>query len=293
MSGTCRLIGVDRQLYYRAKKGKQQKQFIAAKVVELVMNIRKKMPRLGVKKLYYKLKDELSKLKVGRDKLFEILRANGLLIKPKRQYHVTTNSHHRFRKHKNLVEDLMIERPEQVWVSDITYVGRRDNPMYLSLVTDAYSKRIMGYNLSNSLAAQGAVLALKMAIKNRCYPKSDLIHHSDRGVQYCCDVYQQVLNKTGISCSMTEKYDPYQNAVAERINGILKQEFIEDIVINDIELMELLIQDSICIYNADRPHYSNFMLTPILMHQQADIKMKTYKTTKKTKTEYQNDLVPS
>jgi len=282
--GTCRLIGIDRQVYYRAQNRLQHKQLISSKVLELVLNIRKKMPRLGTKKLYYKLRDVLVKLKVGRDKLFDILRANGLLIKPNRQYHVTTNSHHRFRKHRNLVENLEIQRPEQVWVSDITYVGQRDKPMYLCLVTDAYSKKIMGYDLSNSLGAQGAVLALKMAIKNLQYPKVNLIHHSDRGVQYCCDAYQDLLNKTGIQCSMTEKYDPYQNAVAERINGILKQEFILDFAISNIDLMERLIKNAIEIYNVERPHYSNFMLTPELMHQQAAIQMRTYK---KTKTEYQ------
>lgn len=263
---------------------------IAGQVIDLVNGIRKKMPKLGTKKLYHKLKRSLKELSVGRDKLFDILRANDLLIKPKKQYHVTTDSHHRFKKHKNLVENLEIKRPEEVLVSDITYVGNRNYPMYLALVTDAYSKKIMGYDLSNSLGAEGATLALKMAIKNRIYPESDLIHHSDRGVQYCCDLYQKVLKKAKIKCSMTERYDPYQNAVAERINGILKQEFIGDIKIRDIELMKLLIENSIEIYNQERPHYSNFMLTPEQMHLQSEIKMRTYK---KQKTEYQNDLVLS
>ena len=263
---------------------------IALQVIDLVNGIRKKMPKLGTKKLYHKLKKALKDLGVGRDKLFDILRANSLLIKPKKQYHITTDSHHRFKKHKNLVENLEIKRPEQVLVSDITYVGNRDYPMYLALITDAYSKKIMGYDLSNSLGAEGATLALKMAIKNRIYPESDLIHHSDRGVQYCCDLYQKVLKKAKIKCSMTERYDPYQNAVAERINGILKQEFIGDVKIRDIGLMKLLIENSIEIYNQERPHYSNFMLTPEEMHLQSKIKMRTYK---KQKTEYQNDLVLS
>ena len=278
------MIGINRQYYYRSKKSKLSKHTLAEKVIALVNAIRQKMPRIGTRKLYHKLQGSLVKLKVGRDKLFDILRANDLLIKPKRQYHITTDSHHRFKKHKNLVENLMITRPEQVFVSDITYVGNRENPMYLALVTDAYSKKIMGYNLSNSLGAKGAILALKMAIKNRVYQEKDLIHHSDRGLQYCCDAYQKALTKSTIKCSMTEKYDPYQNAVAERINGILKQEFIGDLKINDIELMELLIENSIDIYNTDRPHYSNFMLTPNQMHLQSDLKMRTYK---KRKTEYQ------
>lgn len=284
------MIGIDRQKYYRAKRRKSSKESLAKQVIELVSIVRKKMRRLGTKKLYHKLEKELKQLNVGRDKLFDILRANRLLISPKRQYHVTTDSHHRFKKHRNLIENLEIKRPEQVFVSDITYVGDRNNPMYLALTTDAYSKKIMGFNLSNSLGAKGATTALKMALKNRSYPNSNLIHHSDRGVQYCCEMFQQVLNKAKINCSMTEKYDPYQNAVAERINGILKQEFIGDIKITDIGLMKLLIENSIEIYNQERPHYSNYMLTPEQMHLQSEIKMRTYK---KQKTEYQNDLVLS
>lgn len=240
------------------------------------------MPQLGVKKLYHLLRPQLAELNVGRDKLFDILRANRLLIKAKRQYHVTTDSHHRFRKHKNLIEGMEIKRPEQVVVCDITYVGVREKPMYLALVTDAYSKKVMGYNVSQSLGAKGATSALKMAVKNRSYPRDELIHHSDRGVQYCCDIYQAALRKGGIKCSMTEKYDPYQNAVAERINGILKQEFIGKTSTVDFNLMKSLIADSIEIYNNERPHYSGHMLTPQKMHQQSKVVMRTYK---KQKTE--------
>ena len=263
---------------------------IGRKVLELVAVIRKRLPKLGTKKLYWKLEEKLKQLRIGRDKLFSILRANRLLIRRKRQYHVTTNSHHRFKKHRNLIEDLEIKRPEQVFVSDITYVGNRKNPMYLALTTDAYSKKIMGFNLSNSLGAKGVTVALKMALKKRSYPNRNLIHHSDRGVQYCCGMFQQVLYKKAIHCSMTEKYDPYQNAVAERINGILKQEFLGKIKIADIGLMKLLIKNSIAIYNEERPHYSNYMLTPQEMHLQSEIKMRTYK---KQKTEYQKHLVLS
>lgn len=140
------------------------------------------MPRIGTRKIYHINKAAFSQLGVGRDKLFSILKANHLLIKPKRSYHITTDSHHRFRKHKNLVKDLPLNRPEQVWVSDITYIGTRQSPMYLSLVTDAYSKKIMGFNVSDSLGTQGSLKALKMAIKNRQYSTKQLIHHSDRGL---------------------------------------------------------------------------------------------------------------
>lgn len=235
------------------------------------------MPRIGTRKLYHVLYKELKAIGVGRDRLFAILRANHLHIVPKRQYHITTNSHHRFRKHKNLIESLPIVRPEQVWVSDITYLGTRAYPLYLSLVTDAYSKKIMGFNVSQSLDASGSIAALEQAIINRKYPNKKLIHHSDRGLQYCCDAYQALLEKHKINCSMTESYDPYQNAVAERINGILKHEFILGITIRDAELMNSLIEESIYIYNNERPHWSCWMETPQNMHLQNSIKIKTYK----------------
>lgn len=238
------------------------------------------MPELGTRKLYEILYVDLKRLGIGRDRLFSILKANHMLISPKRQYHITTDSHHRFRKHKNLIEDLSLNRPEQVWVSDITYIGNREKPMYLSLVTDAYSKKIMGFNVSNSLNAQGAVNALKMAVKNRKYPNLKLIHHSDRGLQYCCEDYQKVLLKNNIKCSMTQQYDPYQNAVAERVNGILKQEFIKGILINDVELMSKLTGQCINIYNTERPHYSCYMKTPEFMHNQKEIEIRTYKKEK-------------
>ena len=133
----------------------------------MVDTIRKTMPRIGTRKLYHLLSDKLQLRKVGRDKFFDILRTNHLLIQPKRSYHITTNSHHRFRKHENLILDLNINRPEQVWVSDITYIGKRDNPCYLSLITDAYSKKIMGYYVSENLNTQSSVMALKMALKQR------------------------------------------------------------------------------------------------------------------------------
>lgn len=248
----------------------------------MVTEVRIQMPKLGTRKLYYLLEPKLKLMGVGRDKLFTILKANHMLIKPKRQYHITTNSHHRFRKHKNLIENLFIKEPEQVWVSDITYIGNRKNPMYLSLVTDAYSKKIMGYNVSDSLAATGAIAALEMSIKNRKYRNKSLIHHSDRGLQYCCNEYQNLLTRNNIKCSMTEKYDPYQNAVAERINGILKHEFINGITVNDKELWRLFIENSIDIYNNQRPHYSCYMKTPNQMHKQRDVKIRTYKSKKTT-----------
>ena len=202
-----------------------------------------------------------------------------MLITPLRSYHVTTNSHHRFRKHKNIIAEMEITRPEQVWVSDITYIGQRDNHMYLSLITDAYSKKIMGYDISSSLSTDGSLRALNMAALNRRYPKIVLIHHSDRGVQYCSDIYQRALAKYKITTSMTESYDPYANAIAERINGVLKQEFLLEQYNVPLDVMKAIVKDVVDIYNNQRPHYSCGYLTPEQMHRQSERKIKTYKKT--------------
>lgn len=241
------------------------------------------MPRLGTRKLYHLLSDRLQTMRVGRDKLFEVLRANHLLVHPKRSYHVTTNSHHRFKKHKNLILDLEINRPEQVWVSDITYIGKREKPCYLSIVTDAYSKQIMGYYVADNLTTESSLKALRMAINQRGANRLPLIHHSDRGFQYCADDYQKLLTSNNIQCSMTQNSDPYENAVAERINGILKQEFLIDSFHQDLSVMKILVKQSINLYNTKRPHYSNYMLTPTQMHNQNEVKMRTYKTKNSSK----------
>jgi len=243
----------------------------------MIAETRLVMPRIGTRKLYYLLQYKLQILKIGRDKFFGILRANHLLVEAKRRYHVTTDSHHRFRKHKNLILEMPILRPEQVWVSDITYIGTREKPCYLSLVTDAYSKKIMGYYVADNMNTASCIMALKMAIKNRQNETSLLIHHSDRGVQYCADGYQKILLKNEIKCSMTNNGDPYENAVAERINGILKQEFIIDTYHADLDVMKIIVREAIDTYNNQRPHYSNHMLTPKQMHDQCDIEMRTYK----------------
>ena len=277
---------MNRQVYYRSLRSKLYKQSIAQKVVVLVREVRMTMPRLGGKKLYFLLKDQLSLLKVGRDKLFRILRANHMLIEPKRRYHITTDSHHRFRKHKNLVSTIEIVKPDAVWVSDITYVGSRINPSYLALITDAYSKKIVGYDVSQSLSVESSLKALEMAIGNKEVRDYPLIHHSDRGLQYCSNDYQKLLNDNDISPSMTEKYDPYENAIAERINGVLKQEFNIARSIKDFDIKKKLIEDAIKVYNTKRPHLSNHMLTPVQMHAQNKLKRKQYKSKK-----LNNDLI--
>ena len=279
----CTLFGIDRQVYYRKIKRRLIKQDKAVLVVKMIIEIRSQMPRIGSKKLYYLLNQDLKKLKIGRDKFIDILRANHLLIVPKRSYHVTTNSHHRFRKYKNQLLDLQINKPEQVWVSDITYIGKREKPCYLSLITDAYSKKIVGYNVSDNLNTESSLIALKLAVKQRRNKEMPLIHHSDRGLQYCSNEYQKILNENDIKPSMTQNSDPYENAVAERINGILKQEFHIDKHNKDLPIMKQIIKETVAIYNEKRPHLSNHMLTPNQMHQQSKLIIKTYKTKNSTK----------
>jgi len=175
---------------------------------------------------------------------------------------------------------LKIKRPEQVWVSDITYIKTRNGYMYLSLITDAYSKKIMGYKLADNMKTENNVAALDMAIKNRNYPNRRLIHHSDRGFQYCADLYTSKLEKHKIRISMTTKYDPYENAIAERINGILKSEFLVSDSRMYKEDAQTIIAESIKIYNELRPHMSNEYLTPNQAHSGMRFRMQTYRRKK-------------
>lgn len=204
-------------------------------------------------------------IKIGRDAFFDYLRSQQLLIKSVKRYTKTTFSKHWLHQHANHLKQLNIYRPEQVFVSDITYIKSKERTHYLSLVTDAYSRKIVGYKLSDDMSAENVVQALKMAITNR---KTDLslIHHSDRGLQYCSLIYQQVLLDHKILPSMTDGYDCYQNALAERINGILKQEFLIH-KCNTATQLQQLVRESIEIYNTQRPHLSLQMKTPNFVHE--------------------------
>lgn len=242
------------------------------------LELRRQLPGSGTRKLHYLLKNK--GISTGRDQLFCWLRSQGLLIYKKRRYTVTTNSKHWMRKYPNIIKGLIISRPEQVWVADITYLDTaEDGNVYLHLVTDAYSKQIMGYELCSNMEAASTLKALEMAVKNRKYKKLPLIHHSDRGLQYCSKLYIDCLLKNNITISMTENGSPYDNAVAERVNGILKDEFgLAEQLDNHREAL-VQVKESIYAYNFLRPHLSCSMLTPDQMHQQKPIKIKTYKKT--------------
>lgn len=236
-------------------------------VKNLVMYWRQFMPRIGGKKLYTLIKPKLVELniKLGRDCFFDVLREHNLLVKPKKNYTKTTDSNHWMRKHPNLLKAYQPKAAEDVFVSDITYVKSNEGVHYLSLVTDAYSRRIMGYELSNEMKATDVVKALDMTINQRLY-QHNAIHHSDRGLQYCSQVYQDTLNKNNIKPSMTDGYDCYQNALAERVNGILKQEFLL-YECRNIDELKRLVEESIFIYNEMRPHLSLGMKTPNQVHK--------------------------
>jgi putative transposase len=241
----------------------------STQVLMMVQEVRRYLPRLGTRKLYYLIKPKLEAqgIKMGRDGLFSYLRAHHLLVKPKRSYTKTTFSKHWMKKHPNVFQETTLTRPEQAFVSDITYVESDQGVHYLSLVTDACSRKIMGHELSHEMKAQDVVKALKKAIEQRDTDKP-LMHHSDRGSQYCSEAYQKVLRQHGIQPSMTDGYDCYQNALAERVNGILKQEFLIHRCKSFAEL-KTLVEESIYAYNHFRPHLSLGMKTPEEAHKKA------------------------
>lgn len=271
LSISCRLLGISRQAIYKQEQAAVSKQLVLSKVKAIVRHQRMEMPRLGTRKLYYLLDNEFCNngLKIGRDKLFEFLRVAHMLIKPRKNYTKTTWSKHWLRKHPNLVKNNIVSKAEQLWVSDITYVKTRKHNCFVSLVTDAYSRRIMGYHVSEDLKAESVMQALKMAVADRVY-RHELIHHSDRGIQYCAEPYQQLLTKHGLRCSMTDGYDCYQNALAERMNGILKHEFLLNTPADSSQLKTMVAQ-SVNIYNSKRPHLSLKMKTPDMIHKEKSL----------------------
>jgi putative transposase len=266
------LLGISRQAVYQGVERKEIRAGVLSQIKPLVVAIRREMPRIGTRKLYYLLKSDFDRLqiKIGRDALFKYLKNEHLLIRPKKNYTKTTNSKHWLRKHPNLLKEIIATRPEYVFVSDITYVKSRERTHYLSLVTDAYSRKIVGYKLSDDMSAENVVQAFNMAVNNRISSK-ELIHHSDRGLQYCAAIYQKALIKNSVKPSMTDGYDCYQNALAERVNGILKQEFLIYKCNNGKEL-NLLIKESIETYNSKRPHLSLNMKTPNFVHNKKSSK---------------------
>ena len=263
----CSLLGYSRQAYYQGNRGCKKRISGSQLIIQEVLQVRKTQKRIGGRKLLKTMQNFLNhhSLNIGRDTLFNLLRQNKLLI-PKRRSRKpkTTWSGHWFKRYPNLIEGFVPTKPNRLWVSDITYIPVGSGFGYLSLITDAYSRKIVGFYLSKNLTANGCVKALTMALENNPY-REKLIHHSDRGIQYCSNEYTEILDREGILISMTQSGDPLENPIAERVNGILKDELLESSYTSFKEAQQDLTT-AITIYNYQRLHLSLDMHTPEQAH---------------------------
>lgn len=267
ISTLCSLLGYSRQAFYQQAQAAETQVLEQDLIIQEVLRIRKPQKAVGTRRLLLMLQPflELHKMQIGRDALFDLLASHRLLIrKRKRKVPRTTFSGHWYRKYPNLIVGMSVLKPNRLWVSDITYITLKDDFAYLSLVTDAYSRKIAGYHLSKRLQAEGCVKALKMALK-QTDDTGGLIHHSDRGSQYCSTEYVEQLHARGIAISMTQNSEPSENAIAERVNGIIKQEFLESSYATFAQANQA-IKEAVDIYNNERLHSSLDMLTPAQAH---------------------------
>ena len=267
----CQLLGYSRQAYYKVKKNSEDKAAFYTIVAELVTEVRAEIGnfKLGARKLLPLIKEKLGRdtQTIGRDQLFEVMELHGLKVrKRKRRRPCTTNSEHDFGIYPNLIKHLKLQEAERVWASDITYIRVKDRFLYLNLITDCYSRKIMGYCLHPDLSAEGTLKALLMALGNRQYPTRKLIHHSDRGIQYCSQIYINMLKTHGISISMAAKGSPQENPLAERVNGILKDEWLYEIQLKNKSQTLQIVDQIIDLYNENRPHLSLKYQTPDMVY---------------------------
>lgn len=277
-------LGITKQAYSQRLKREKQKEIERAKVIELVIEYRKKLPKTGTRKLYQYLQPKLLEynIKMGRDAINDLLRSRGMLIKKTKRFFITTDSKHFFFKSPNLLTDIKITHSEQVFVCDITYIKTDEGHAYLALVTDAYSRKIMGWSLEDNMKVSMVKAALTMAYMNCVFGHKNIIHHSDRGIQYCCPDYSQFAEKKGFILSTTQQYDPYENAIAERINGILKYEFGLKNTLKSVAIAQKLVVEAVKLYNYDRMHWSLDLKTPQEVHLQHNKQEnKNYKQEKK------------
>lgn len=279
----CGLLGKTRQAYYDRSRRIEQQLFDAAILVDLVKKERKIAKRVGGKRLYDILKPVIIShgIKIGRDQFFAVLRCNDLLVKRKRKRKKTTFSRHRLRKYPNISKDIVVDRAEQLWVSDITYIRVGDGFCYLILITDAYSRKVVGYHFSKTMEAKFCVQALDQAINGRMFTNRPLMHHSDRGLQYCSLDYTKLLKDNKIAISMTENGDPLENALAERMNGIFKDNFDLARTFSSFEEAQEFIDLAIDYYNNRLPHSSVDKLTPAKAHLRTGALKKHWKPAKK------------
>jgi len=266
----CVLFGVTRQAYYQYQWSFMEQSTEDTLLLILIKEIRYRHPRLGGRKLYELLQQSLleHQIKMGRDALFDLLSRYGLLVRKRKRRIYTTQSFHHYKKHSNLIKNKpMPIKANEIWVSDITYLKTANGFVYVSFITDAYSRKIVGYYVADTLEAVHSIEALKMALSSFTEPLPNLIHHSDRGVQYCCDAYVKILEGHQVQISMTESGDPLDNAIAERVNGILKDEYLLNKQILNLIDAEKELSKSVKMYNTERPHMSINMLTPDEAHQ--------------------------
>ncbi|MFV0265532.1 MAG: IS3 family transposase [Draconibacterium sp.] len=263
----CGLFGFSRQAWYENRKRQSGLQMQEVFILSLVKQLRKEHKRMGAEKLHRLITPTLleHRIKYGRDKFYVLLQAHGLLVKRRRCGPKTTNSNHFYRKYPNLIRDIELLSSGRLWVSDITYIRTEKGFVYLSLVTDAYSKKIVGWCLWPDLTSEGALNALRMAVAGEGV-KPGLIHHSDRGILYCCNDYVNYLKGAKISISMTENGDPYENAIAERVNGILKDEYDLSETFSDYRAAAEATKLAVYKYNNKRPHRSVDFMIPVDAH---------------------------
>jgi transposase InsO family protein len=267
----CRLLGITRQSYYQHFWQQESISIEESLVLSQVAAIRKDHRAMGGRKLYELLQPFFleHQIKMGRDGLFDLLAANNLLVKKKRRRYITTFSNHWMRKWPNLIRQIELTRINQLWVSDITYWKVAGTYLYISLITDAYSHKIVGHHLAETMESIETMKALQMALKGLPDQLSEpLIHHSDRGSQYCSENYVKLLQDKGASISMTENGDPLENAIAERLNGILKEEYLKHYQTITVSQANEQLQHAVRLYNEQRPHFSIGLLTPDIVHQQ-------------------------
>jgi transposase InsO family protein len=265
----CKKTGMSRQNFYKGRKQRNRHEVNAALIAELVRAERAIQPRLGGKKLYVLLKPKLQEagIEVGRDRFFKVLGEKGLLLEPLPKAPRTTNSRHSLPVFRNLVTEMELSGPNQAWVSDITYIRTDEGFLYLSLITDAWSRKIVGYHAGDTLETEGCLRALERAVKELVegmFP----VHHSDRGCQYCSHVYTGRLRDYGLGISMTDKMHCYENAKAERVNGILKQEYYLGGCFRTKKQAVEAVEQAVCLYNTRRPHLALKYKTPETVHRE-------------------------
>ncbi len=270
VSALCAKVGMSRQNYYAARSGRQRREIDEDLVLALIRRERRSQGRLGARKLLYLLRVDLEDagVEIGRDRLFELLSRNDLLVKPKGQSARTTNSRHSLPVFRNLLAEMTLTAPNQAWVSDLTYIRTDEGFLYAALIMDAYSRKIVGFHLDDTLESIGCQTALKMALRDLPEGKTP-IHHSDRGCQYCCHAYVELLQSRGLPISMTEILHCYENAKAERLNGILKGEYDLDQTFRNKAQAKQAFEQAVYLYNCRRPHSKLQYRFPADVHQEA------------------------